>query len=124
MKKLIFWVLCLPIAAVAAVGQDKTTFSANATTQGSGESIAVELREGCGTIVVGETGAQDFGSGTLTLWHLNMSGNYEEVKTYTSQPSPNPEELSFGGVRTTVAATLAGSTSPDLYVEIRGGDCR
>lgn len=113
MKKLLLTALCImPMAAFANIAE---TLSAD------GSACETDLNVGLGALTLTGT----FGSGTATLEYRNLTNDaWISSKAYTAAPSPNPDVVDFGGIPVKVRITLASSTSPSLYCEIRAASKR
>ena len=103
------WVLLLALRCVPAWGANYKSYTADA------DSDVVRIR---GPIQIHVSG--DDGGGTLTCYYLALVGTYKALSGAVFTAADDVVVDVPDGVLTDVKCTLAGSTTPTLYLEVRG----
>jgi hypothetical protein len=97
-----------------------TIFAANGTlakTDNGSQLIGKALIIVGGGNASGVAAHTDFGSGTLTIQRKLENGDWKTLFSYTAV-NVEPDVLDGIGINTDIRAVLAGSTAPDLYVQL------
>lgn len=99
---------------MAAEHERSGTFSAD------GQSDWFRMQHGGGFLLLDSSQGNGFGGGTLSLEIMPPWGTEKAIKSYLSEPIPNPDgiELKAGAE---VRVKLAGSTSPTLRWWLKDG---